>query len=63
MPLQMIHWSAFLGAVFSGLYDVLKCSGGFQMAVVRMDKYPPGWKSLHDWPEGLAIKLATVCDI
>jgi len=28
-----------------------------------MDKHPPGWKSPHDWPEGLAIKLATVCDI
>jgi len=23
MPLPMIHWSAFLGAVFSGLSDVL----------------------------------------
>jgi len=28
-----------------------------------MDKYPPSWKLPHDWPEGLAIKLATVCDI
>jgi len=26
MPLPMIHWSAFLGAVFSGLSDVLECS-------------------------------------
>jgi len=26
MPLPMIHWSAFLGAVFSGLSDMLKWS-------------------------------------
>jgi len=63
MPLLMIHWSAFFGAVFLGLSDMLECSGGLQMTVVRMDKYPPGWESPHDWPEGLAIKLATVCDI
>jgi len=34
MPLPVIHWSAFLGTVFSGLSDVLECSGGPQMAVV-----------------------------
>jgi len=34
MPLPMIHWSAFLGAVFLGLSDVLECSGGLQMAVM-----------------------------
>jgi len=34
MPLPMIHWSAFLGAVFSGLSDMLECSGGLQMAVM-----------------------------
>jgi len=25
----MIHWSAFLGAVFSGLSDVHECLGGW----------------------------------
>jgi len=30
----MIHWSAFPGAFFSGLSDMLDCSGGLQMAVV-----------------------------
>jgi len=34
-----------------------------QMAVVFIDKHPPSWKSPHNWSEGLAIKLATVCDI
>jgi len=34
MPLPMIHQSAFLGAVFSSLSDVLECLGGLQMAVV-----------------------------
>jgi len=28
-----------------------------------MDKYPPSWKLPDDWAEGLAIKLAIVCDI
>jgi len=61
--LPMIHWSAFLEAVFLGLSDMLKCSGDLQITVVWMHKYPPSWKSPHEWPEGLAIKLATVCDI
>jgi len=59
----MIYWSAFLGTIFSGLSDVLECSGALQMKVVWIDNYPPGWKSLHDWSEGWAIKLTTVCDI
>jgi len=29
----MIHWYAFPGAFFSGLFDTLECSGGFQMAM------------------------------
>jgi len=32
--LPMIHWSAFLGAYFLGLSDMVKCSGGLQMAAV-----------------------------
>jgi len=28
----MLHWSAFPGAYFSGLSDVLECTGGLQMA-------------------------------
>jgi len=42
---------------------VLKNSGGLQMAVVGIDKHPTSWKSPHDWPESLAIKLATIRDI
>ena len=48
---------------FLGLSDMLKCSGGLQMAVVWLDKYPSGWKSPHNWPVNLAIELATICDI
>jgi len=49
--MPMTHWSAFPRAYFSGLYmsDVFECMGGFQMAVVGLDKHPPGWKSPHDW--------------
>jgi len=60
----MVHWSAFPGAYFSGLADVLEYSGGLQMAVVWLDKYPPDWKFSHNWLESLAIELATInCDI
>jgi len=48
MPLPKIHWSAFLEAVFLGLSDMLKCLDDFQMAVVQMDKYQPGWKLPHN---------------
>jgi len=37
----MDPWSAFPGACFSGLSDVLKCSSGLQMAVVWLDKHLP----------------------
>jgi len=30
MPLPMIHWSAFLRAVFLGLSDMLECLSGLQ---------------------------------
>jgi len=30
----MVHWSAFPGVCFSGLFGVVKCLGGLQMAVV-----------------------------
>jgi len=63
ISLPLFPWSAFPGACFLGLPDMLDCSGGLQMAVVWIDKHPPSWKSLHDWPESLAIKLATICDI
>jgi len=59
----IVPWSAFAGACFLGLSDVLKCSGGLQMAVVWTGKHPTGWKFPHNWPESLAIKLATICDI
>jgi len=63
VSLLLFPWSAFAGACFSGLSDVLECSGGLQIAVVRTDKHPTGWKLPHSWPESLAIKLATISDI
>jgi len=63
VSLPKVPWFAFLRACFSGLSDVFECSGDPQMAVVWLDRHPPGWKPPHDWPEGLAIKLATICDI
>jgi len=53
----MVPWSAFPGACFSGLSDVLKCSGGHQMAVVLLDKHPLGWKLPHDW-----LEIKAICD-
>jgi len=56
----MLPWSAFPGACFSGMFDVLECLDGLQMVVVWLDKHPPSWKSPYDWPESFAIKLASI---
>jgi len=56
----MVPWSAFPGAC-------LMCS--IAQVVFKWQwfnwtcKHPFGWKSPHDWPESLAIKLAAICDI
>ena len=34
-----------------------------QMALVGLDKHLLSWKSPYDWLVGLAIELATFCDI
>jgi len=52
----------FSWTLFSGLSSMLKCLGGLQMAVVWLYKYPPSWKSPHNWPVNLTIKLVTFCD-
>jgi len=47
-PCVMFPWSAFPGACFLSLSDMLECSGDLQMAVVWLDKHLPSWKLLHD---------------
>jgi len=60
----MIHYMVYFPRTFlSGLSEVLKCSDGLQVAVVRLDTYPTSCKSPHDWPVSLAIELVTICDI
>jgi len=43
----MAHWSGFSEAYFSGLSNMLKCSGGLQMAVID-------WTGIH--PAGNHLK-------
>jgi len=59
MNYPMIHWSTFPGVYFLGLSGMLECLDFLQMAVVWLDRYPPGWKSPHDWPVNLAIEMIT----
>jgi len=33
------------------------------LVVMWLEKYLPSWKLPHDWPESLAIELATTCGI
>jgi len=37
----MIHWSAFVGAVFLGSSDMFEFLGGLKIAVVCMDSIHP----------------------
>ena len=54
--------AAFAVARFSGLSDVLECSGDLQMAAYLLDKQTAGCNSSHDWLACLAMDLAALCD-
>ena len=50
--------SAFPVACLWGLSDIHECSGGLYMALVGLEKQPPGWKPSRDWTVVLVIDLA-----
>jgi len=52
----MLHWSAFPGACFSGLSDVLEYLDGVIGQV-------PTWLEITQLARELGHQLATICDI